>query len=304
MPKEITSLIQYRQKTEKKASQLFAKLLPKQNNASRWNILVIAAGSFPGYLPLMRQLIHSMPNLRQVNFALIEPVKKWTDIFLEHFATLPSDFSEIDVTFSIVNQGLEDYLSEASSNTQFDLVYFEHPETMTLPILLAKSGLRSFQRVVTFRKSLPHLAAILKPDSIIIASCMTRHELTQLKSLLTFGLNVNCSLSTSLNPFSYFYGGPFSVGLRGEMNHQSKALSHKQKAHLIARSDSLLFIFVLVSLVIYFTYFIQDSFVERLCAILLIGGQLVWHRPGLKGLLIKMGLLAALLLLALQSHFI
>lgn len=300
MPNEkITPLILYRQKTEKKASQLFSKLLPKQNNSLKWNVLVIAAGSFPGYLPLLRQLIHTMPNLQQVNFTLIEPVKKWTDIFLENFAKLPANFPDIEITFSIVNVGLAEYL-ETASHATFDLIYFEHPETMTLPILLAKSGLRSFQRVITFRNSLPFLAPFLKPDSIIIASCMTRHELTQLKSLLSFGLNVQCTLTTSFNPLSYFYGGPFSAGLQGKLDSHSSVSDVKKKSNMIAKSDTLLFIFILISLVIYFMRFIQsDQFAERLWAIVLIGAQLFFHRPGLNGLFIKIGLFTLLLALAL-----
>ncbi len=293
----VIELANYRDKFAKKAAHLFAKLMMTQRLSAEktsFTLLVIAAGSFPSYLPLVRQLIATQPHLQSIHFTLLEPVASLTDIFLKHFAELPRDLT-IAVEFTAIDQDLETYLA-SGINSRFDMVYFEHPETMTLPIVLAKAGIKSFQRVPSFRKSLPRLSTVLAPNALLLACCMSHHELHQLKNLLNFGLPVKLQVTKSFHPLHYFFGGPFCAGLQGEIGNTcfSKDLQ-TQRMDSIAQSDSLLFIFLIFSLAIFFWQFMQpEQVAQRTIAVLLIGAQLLWHRPGWRGFLTKMGLLILL----------
>jgi len=286
----------YRDKFASKATHLFAQLLPDKHTSLRdktmLRILVVAAGTFPGFKPLMQRLMQVAPQLTKIHFTLVEPVQKYTNIFMENYA---QDFK---ADFLIVNKGIDEFLKNHTGSA-FDMVYFEHPETMTLPIIYAKLGWKKFRRVLTLRKSLPQLAQILEPNALVLASCMSKHELKQLNSLLIFSLNIAPQLSVSRNPLHYFYGGPFSVGLLGNLC--DTALDNlSQKMRVIERSDNLLFVFLLLSFAIYLWKFLDPAHAGlRIIAVLLMGAQFFLHRPGMNGLVIKIGLIAILGLLVL-----
>jgi len=244
-------------------------------------VLVIGAGQFTSYATLKKLLGNSHP----LHFTLLEPNIPDTDFFMQHFSTK-------DDIFSIVNEDLSTFLK--TEKKKFDFVYFEHPETMTLPLVLGKLGVKSLKRVIFFRESFPYLSNILKPGTILIASCMSTHELHQLKNLLTFSLNLHPKIISSWHPLDFFYGGPYRVGLITSFT-PTKVLQ-KTKASAIQRSLWYLCLFLFLELIAYIFYCSQHSepsyALERLLAVILIGSQLYFHKEGFQGLLIKLSLFA------------
>ena len=275
----LESAVRYRKKIT--PEKLFEKIIPALH-LSELNILVIGAGSFPSYAALVKAL-----NVKKLTFTLVEPLTSETDFFLAHFA-------DKEHRFTIFNGELADFLK--NSPQKFDLIYFEHPETMTVPIVLSKIGFSSFKRVTSFRESLPMLARVIMPNTIIIGTCMSRHELTQLKNLLAFSLQIKpLKIVSSLK--HVFYGGPYCEGMSCDF----KKINFCEKAQLkktqnITFSDKLLFFVLLMGFIIYIFYCSQypnvDHALERLLGIFLIGAQLHYHRPGRIGIMVKCLLLS------------
>lgn len=302
----------YREKFTPKALRLFKKILtPSQfENKTTLHVLVIGAGNFPSYHALLEILTKRMPHLTDIFFVLVEPMKSETDFFLEHFAVfdrqpdqrisptragdVPTmDSKKISTHFSIHHGDLKSFLKKPPPEL-FDLIYFEHPETLTMPILLAKIGIARFKRITALREAIPFLTNVIKKDTIIIGSCMSRPELKQLESLLNFSLG-KCLKKTVSNPLHIFYGGPYSEGICVQIQEKMIHLHEQQKcASLIRLSDNFLCIILLLALVTYIIYCSQfpdpNHSPQRLAAILLIGTQLYLHRPGKNGLFIKLSL--------------
>ena len=281
----------YREKFAPKADQLFEKILPCDSCVGitgPLTILVIGAGSFPSYQSLLNRLKRTNPTLDKISFTLVEPIKSQTDFFLEHFADSTHDFF-------IYHGNLKDFFKE-HTDKKFDLIYFEHPETMALPILLSAIGMSRFKRVPSLRASMPDLAAVVKTNTLIIASCMTRHELKQLQMLLNYSLKIKPEHVAS-RLWHIFYGGPYSEGLTYCIKQTSRcAVLQQKKTALIRFSDYSLSFVLFLALIIYILYCSQypdDAHaLERLVAVLLMGAQLYFHRPGKSGFAIKCLLLA------------
>jgi len=291
----LTKAVNYRRIIATKAENLLEKLLsePLQQfqDVTGLDILVIGAGSFPSYIPFLNVLSRLVPHLQVVNFTLIEPVKAETDFFEEQFANYSGDKR---INFMTYNVGIEDFLKN-SDGAVFDLVYFEHPETMTLPILLAKLGMASFAKIISLRKSIPYLQNIVKPHTVIMTSSMSVHELKQMKWLLQFSLRVNPSLIFSFNPINYLYGGPYTAGLCSNTLKSHSLIQSTcvmERSNAILKSDNYFCIVLVVSLIIYCIKCAGSySVVEQMAAIMLMYAQLLFHRPGYSGVLIKLLLL-------------
>lgn len=292
---KLASAIHYRQKFTPKADKLFEKIVPEKPLGVKntpledeISIQIIGAGSFPSYQSLVNRLKRLNPSLQKMTFTLVEPIKTETDFFLENFADSTHDFI-------IYNGNLKNFLTE-HADKQFDIIFFEHPETMTLPILLSRMGMSSFKRVTSFREAIPMLGAVIKANTLIIGSCMTRHELKQLQALLNFSFKIKPDrVASSL--LHIFYGGPYSEGLCYHIKQPEICSKIQQnKTTMIRLSDHLLFFVLLLALIIYIFYCSQFSdeahAFERLAAILLMGAQLHLHRPGISGIAIKLTLLA------------
>lgn len=294
---QLLQFVDYRNKAAHSAAQLFEKIVFENDSVlshrREFTILVIAAGTFPGFQPLMQRLATIAPELQQVRITLVEPVKKFTDIFMQHFST---SSSHIKTEFTLANVGIETFLKNADGAELFDLVYFEHPEVMTLPILLAKLGIKNFQRVIAFRQSLARLNKVLQPNALVLASCMSQHEVRQLRGLLQLSLGCQLQISGSSRPIHYFFGGPFCVGLRGHLQSTDAPCKKYEKA--IQWSDNFLVAVVLLSIVLYLLKLAGSDYVfVRITAVVLILLQLFLHRPGLSGFLLKLGLFIGLLAL-------
>jgi hypothetical protein len=215
-----------------------------------------------------------------VHFVLVEPNKKDTDFFLKHFA---KDFC------TIINTDIKTYLT--TSKDQFDLIYYEHPETMTLPLVLGQLGIKNLKRVALLRESFAYIARVLKPQSVIIASCMSKHECTQLKNLLNFNLKISTKTSTRRSLQDFFYGGPYSAGLSAHMIALPECMSEHKKEKAIQQSNLLLVIFLLLGLLSYIFYCYRfpgsDYALTRFLMVMVLFSQLYFHQLGTRGFLIK-----------------
>ncbi len=263
----MSKLLKYHQKIEKKADLLLQKLIPEKND---WihDILIIGAGSFPSERSLRKLLTSS-----NIHYTLVEPDKTATDFFCEHYT---------EKNFTIQNTDINTFLLNASQ--QFDLIYFEHPETMTLPLILGQLGIKKLKRVALFRESFANFTNILKENSLVIASCMSKHECDQLKNLLRYSIQL--PVKTYANIKTIFYGGPYSGGLVGLYKKNNKTISAKS----IRGSNRALCAFVLLGIFYYLFYASihpdPNHALQRLGIVIIIGAQLYLHQPGMRGYLI------------------
>jgi hypothetical protein len=297
---KLISAINYRQNIAQAAEKLLDKLWVPVNHAYEYattlDILVVGAGTFPSYISLLNVFSRKMPRLQTVHFSLVEPLETETAFFKKHFENFLKSEKTPQVDVTVYNQQIQDFLL-SPPNAVFDLVYFEHPEIMTLPIMLSRLGLSRFKRSTALRESIPFLANIFKPGAWIIASCMSHHELGQMKSLLKFSLYSSIQWVHAPRLINYFYGGPYCSGLACVVKVDQVSIDAKQKiSKAIRRSDNSLFGVLILSFIIYCIKFSKPYFfIEQLAAVLIMYAQLLFHRPGIKGFLLKFALLVALL---------
>lgn len=260
-------LLAYHHKIEAKADALLQKLIPKDNDWIK-EILVIGAGSFPSEKSLRKLLITS-----KIHYTLVEPDKNTTDFFCDQYS---------GQNYTIMNTDISTYLKNATKT--FDLVYFEHPETMTLPLILGQLGIKKLKRVGLFRESFANLNKVLNEKSLIIASCMSKHECDQLQHLLRYSIKCRATKFASLK--NIFYGGPYCSGLSGFYTKKPCTIVAKNIRH----SNLALCFFILLGICYYLFYTSQhsnpDHALQRLGIIVLIGAQLYLHQPGIRGYLI------------------
>lgn len=320
----IKKALNYRQLTASRAQNLLEKLFVSMPSSfaekNALTVLVIGAGTFPSYMPLLNVLTRMMPQLKNVSFTLIEPLKATTDLFEKHFA---EQSSQVQTDFTIYNMGIKNFLKQ-SANVTFDIIYFEHPETSTLSILPAKLGVKYYAQKNSLRECIPYLLDKLTPQSLIIASCMSRQELAQLKWLLNFSFDTQARLVKLCKRRQYFYAGPYSSGVfvqlqdlqfcnadqrklsvssqvsqletqQSERSLSLLAMAH-QRARAIERCDNYLCGFLLMTFVIYGMSLPGGNVhsIERLFSVLTMMALLLWHRPGMRGLMIKLVLLSGL----------
>lgn len=268
---QLENALAYRGKTHKKAEILLTKLLPDDTQAIK-EILIIGAGSFPSFEALSSRLSST------AHYTLVEPDQKQTDLFSTHFAK---------GNITIVNADSKTFLQ--NTRETYDLIYFEHPETMTLPLILGQLGVKTLKRVASFRESFAYLSRVLKQNSMIIASCMSKHECAQLKSLLRFSLQAHAKTFSKWNIKDFFYGGPYSTGLACTPIMSSN--SEKTIERAIKHSHILLCVFLLGGLLAYIFYCKNhlgpEYALQRLIMVFVWGSQLYLHQPGMRGFFIK-----------------
>lgn len=241
-------------------------------NAKKINILVICAGMFPSYTSLLKNLTSISPELTDVNFILIEPNKKKTDLFLQ---AASSFIFSVHTSFTIYNQSLEHYCREHISE-RFDIIYFEHPDMRTISILWEK--IRGF----SFRAAIPSLVNLLKEPGLVIASCISTHECQQLKSLLAYSFSAK-PIAIHLSTKPAFTG--FNRGLCCPIETRPSEISVQKRIQAIKKSDSAFcIVFLLCILLIVMA---PASFIHELCATFVVWPLLLFHRPGLAGWLLQ-----------------
>lgn len=244
------------------------------NNATVINVLVISAGTFPSYEILLASLLERLPKLQKVNFTLIDPVKSKTDLFLKKYANINN---KVSANIMIHNVTVKNFLM-MKNDQYYDLIYFEHSDFRTFPVLLAKFfGL--FTRTASLRESIPLLTKVMKKRTLIIASCISKNEHDQLKHLLKFSFDVTAN-SIYLSD-KYLYGGPYSYGLFTIINNSFHPEISKKRATTIQDNDNRLFLSFIFSGSIIFLNVYHDISLKIVIFILtLCFFQLFFYRLG------------------------
>jgi len=292
----------YHQKIVNRAHTLLKKLfdsvLSSLQDLNDINILVIGAGTFPSLEPLVQTLARTSPNLKKMKFYLVEPEKFATDLFEKNFMRLKKKNTQQPmINVEIHNSDIKNYL-KASHHKMFDLVYFEHPDISYFQALFYKVGLFDCALTISLCESIPYLRNVLKPKSILFASCMFKTELTHLASLLSFSLPIGQRVSYKSHWL--FDGGLYGCGLIGQYN-QSKAIeSPKKLSRAIQKNNHYYFLFVLISALI----FLGTLGVGKIVSMFFVFGQLFYHRYGMGGISLRIVFIIGQLLVLIGSFMV
>lgn len=284
---------QYRQTVAKNAttilSTLFESAPAKFRDLKTMKILVIGAGFFPSFMPLVNVLSRIVPNLTELYFTLVEPLKSETDRFHDYFLKLNNSGIESQVTikYSAQNTGIKEYLL-SHHDMIFDVIYFEQPDLSPIGILLAKKGGENAKLVVSVRESIPYLKRIVKPDSIIVASSLFKHDLIQLNALINFSLLIKTHLAYLPGFFSD--GAPYSSGLISVVDPKMlPKINPEERSAAIKRNDSYYFLVLFASFII---FLLTPSWAKVLSSFFIIA-LFSFHRYGMVSLFIKFALIVA-----------
>lgn len=279
------------------AQHLLTKLLTPSrslfNHAIEINVMVISAGTFPSYEIFLTVLSGIFPDLKQVNFTLVDPAKHKTDLFLKRCAQFKNKIS----TKMVVNNLSLNAFLKRQVNRNFDLIYFEHSDLRIYPIFLTKVfGL--YMYTVSLREAIPYLQNVMKKPAFIIASCLSKQEVHQLKYLL----KLSFSIETQLIYLSdhYLYGGHYSNGLYFNNEYSCDIPVLAEKAAAIKSSDNCLFFTLLLSAAMMFFHLYYSTSITMsslLFAVCIL--QLFFYRPGnynkvLLTILVMMGIYSML----------
>lgn len=292
--------------TRLKAERLLEKLfsyVKSDEHTRELNVLVVCAGSFPSYSAFRNHLIKKFPGVEKIHFTLIEPSENKIHLFKKNnqnnsavsFEFVPTTLQSFlkeageearlrQISFSMkknfdVNSTQNNDRLESSENfdKKFDIIYFEHPDLRTVTIPLAKL-FHIYKNTVSLRKSISELHPICKPNTIIIASNMSKHENIQLKHLLKFFLGCRSKLIS----FSDKKNSAFHYGLIAEIKHLTPNPSSS-----ILIYDGALVLFTISFIFMYGLRLIHSkSLFYSVFPVLLLMTVYYFHRPGKCWLLI------------------
>lgn len=274
---------QYREKVASNATAIFNMLftsLPESfYQLSTMNILVIGAGFFPSYMPLVTILNKLAPGLSRLHFSLIEPLKSETDRFATYFSSLNQ--LELKVSYTAHNMDIQEYL-KTSQHTDVDIVYYEQPDLSPIGILLAANEDPNEILNYSLRESVPYLKNIIRPQSIIIASCLYSRDLMQLNSLINVSLNIPTRLAYL--PGYFMDGSPYHSGLISIVDPQKLP---REKPEVIAKVIKITDTYYSLFLVVSFTLFILTPPLGKIPSLLLTLLLVFYHSYGMNSVIIK-----------------
>jgi hypothetical protein len=290
---------EYRNKVASNAYKLltglFAKTTIEFHHLKAINILVIGAGIFPSFAPLIKVLIDKSFDITEFNFTLVEPIQTQTDIFLVDFNEITTHFDTLIIKVFVKNIDIKEYL-KTTFNEVFDIVYFEQPDFFPLDILLAREGRAQSAMETSLRESIPYLAKILKEKSIIIASFLYKHDLSQLDSLISFSLNLKTQHFYLKKPFlkhSYYNAGLISQVDSGTVEN----IKPDRIEYRIKIFDTIYCLFLISSLII---FFLTAAWAKPMSALFLIA-MLLYHRYNIVNFLWKISFLLLQFLILTKS---
>jgi hypothetical protein len=293
--------LQYLKKTMDDAEFILGKLLSFAPESfmelKNINILVIGAGSFPSFIPLIRTLTHACPEAQSLNLTLLEPNQSATDLFKSKVSKMTGSEFNVVVHFSIHNSDIKSYLN-TPSDAIFDLIYFEHPDFSFLSVLLTKAKLAGDKLAISMQESIPHLRNIIKEQSLIIATCIFNDDLRQIKSLLEFSLGIKMRLVRQ--PRMIFDGRYYSFGLAGAVHKaQMQNKAPNRLVEEIGFTTILFGVFLLASVII---FLITPNKLKVVSFFFLIA-QLFYTRYGVGGLIVRLFLIIGqAIILAIGLH--
>lgn len=276
---------QYRESVSKNAiailNSLFDSISMDIIEQNTLNILVIGAGMFPSFKPLLLSLQRISPNLKTVTLTIIEPLKSETDRFNNYVSRLDLSCFYITFEYSIHNVDIKEYLTNIK-NVYFDIIYFEQPDLSPVGILLAKTGSFAAKLELSLRESIPFLKNIIQSKTIIVASFLFKRDLKQLNTLINYSLKI----PTKIVYLSIFNssGSPYSSGLISLIEPPALPNENPQKkASAIKKQDNYYAMLLLISTLLFVLTPSPGKLFSFLCTVTL----LLHHRYGFGSFIIK-----------------
>jgi len=219
-------------------TQLFQSMPAAWIEKGRLNLVVVGAGQFPSFSSLVFVLKQKLPYLEYLDITLIEPVQFRTAIFQQQFSNLQKNhLIPLKINIKIYHGLLNEFLEGLAPPQKFDVLYLEHADFRTLPVLFSQM-IGIGWRALLLRYALPYLTKIMVPDAFIIASCLSQRELFFLKSLLQFSFNVQPQLIKLAGIHHYWYGGPYQSGLAVSIKPTINQRLQKMRANWIRTNDN------------------------------------------------------------------
>lgn len=268
---------------------------PFLNSLSEVNIFVPCAGSFPSFRPLV-DLLSQYKNIRKINFLLIDPLTTELDIFNEAYnqATI---IENIQIKIQSQKIGISKFLEDNKNiSSPFHIIYFEHPEISAFNSLIDQFSFSN--HILLLRQSIPLIASLLLPNGKVIVVCQTEEEIKQAQSLINYGLETETKKTSEFK--NLFFPHPYSKSIVTVKPITITTKSQNNKSYNINCGDKLLAFFTIIALLLYLEGFPKQSFRDHTISFFLTFGQIILHRPGLKGFSIK--ILLCLTQAALLAH--
>lgn len=257
-------------------------------------ILVIGAGSFPSFVPLLHSITHACPKANEINFTLIEPDQSATNRFKDKLTKAVDNKFNARAHVCIHNADIKSYLK--NTYDIFDLIYFEHPDVSIVNVLLEKIRLVRSTLATSMQESIPYLRRIVKDQSVIIASFILKDDLCEVKPLLKFSLAIKMHF---VRKKIFSDGRYYCFGLIGIVNESQLPNKTPKKLAKEIRLGTILFgIFLLASAII---FFITPNKLKTVSFLFFIG-QLFYNHYGVRGLIMKLILIIGQTAILIMSH--
>jgi len=264
------------------------------------NVLVIGAGTFPSLIPLSNILGNNCLHARLLTYTLIEPNQLATEQVKNAASSISTEKFNFTVNFSIHNIDIKSYLMNCC-DLVYNLIYFEHPDFSILNVLLAKAGLRSDRLAISLQESIPYLSRVVKEKTIIIGSFMFKSDLSEIKQLLAFNLNIgklNIVRQRRIFSDGYYY----SKGLIGIV--EKPLLEKKTLRRLLFEVRFSTAMFAIFFIISFFIFFITPNNF-KLISFFFVMAQLFYIRYGSLGLIVKFLILIgqSIILLVIKNFY-
>lgn len=286
--KEVSS---YRQNIYEEAKIILEKIFKAGEVEMRFSqesflsVAIPCAGTFPSADAFIEVLRNMLPRLKRLELRLIDPNNLGLDIFTEVQEELINKFwrkYSLKIIIKKYNEDLQSYLRHKDES---HILYFEHPVTSAMNVLLAQLRFED-QSTLSLRTSLPKLTNALKTNGLVIAICKSTVEIWQMKSLLNYSLDVDVHQTSTA--CSLLFPTDFSKGLITKkpitaLNENTQ----NSRASNINRSDQLLVFFFSLGLLIYGAGYGKPGFLEHTASLILLWAQMFLHYPGKNGFALK-----------------
>jgi hypothetical protein len=159
------------------------------------DILVVCAGSFPGFVPFTNELMQHYPHLKTINYTFVDPSEHGPLLFFKHL--YPEEIDMLDrkvkTNFIMHTATLMGYLRD--NNDKFSLVLLEHPYVGLYAQLYDGAHLFNYTPM-TVLSALPHLAKNLNLNATVMVVCKNSEEESQLQEALDFSLDMQSKVLT------------------------------------------------------------------------------------------------------------
>ena len=270
--------------------ELFYLLPSPFNDSNQLSILVIGAGTFPSFIPLIQMIKNISPMVCVLNFNLIDLDANATTYFKNFINTANSCLDGITVNIIINNIDIKDYLINAT-NEHYELIYFERPDSSVFNFLFTHLNLPSSRFAISLLESIPYLRNVTKSNTIIMGSFLNKEDINHFQRLLKYCLGVKTKKVTykTLRERRGFNFG--SVGIFNETELPKK--SPEQLVSSIKLARIYFYLFFLSSIIL----FILAPIELKTISFLFVIAQLFIHHYGIKGIAVRCLLIIGQMLL-------